>query len=348
MLERVLHARMLTRLGNEPLAEVRARILQFPLEFAGLRRPLTTFIGAALPLQSVSRDAAVARLLLLERHPDGPAARSRAGEHVAWLQPAAGGWRGRTDEAADAAELLRHRAVPEGHLSRPRLGASAPPVGKSAARSGKPYRRRWSRSRCSLIVIPAALSYVENSDLAQATARDAAQSLALERAPGAGAAATAGALDLLVGRVQVLERAADAFHVRGLHRTVRGARALAGYQGRVPRAAALARQRPGADPARRRRARDRRPRADGLSELSDRLRRPEAVPDAVQDRALGRRLGPRRAWRRPGRRRSAPRRSTDEDKLATHAKYYVDALGHRQELCLAVRRRRRSRALKAG
>src|SRR4051812_26666556 len=43
LLERVLHARMLNRLTNEPLAEVRTRILQFPLEFAALRRPLGIF-----------------------------------------------------------------------------------------------------------------------------------------------------------------------------------------------------------------------------------------------------------------------------------------------------------------
>ncbi|HYP87886.1 MAG TPA: ImcF-related family protein, partial [Polyangiaceae bacterium] len=44
---------------------------------------------------------------------------------------------------------------------------------------------------------------------------DVTQSLALERAPGASATATAAALDLLVSRVQLLERADGSFHVHG-------------------------------------------------------------------------------------------------------------------------------------
>lgn len=211
-LERVIHARMLSRLGNEPLSEVRARILQFPLEFASLRRPLAQFIGQlchANPYQETpllrgfyfSSGTQTGRqldrvLANMQRGFNLPQATAPQPQQIA-------------PQSFFVTELFQKVVFPDRHLG----------LGSSTRMKRRSLRQAVQAALVALlvlfVVVPAALSYVENSDLAQATARDAAQSLALERAPGASAAATAGALDLLVSRVQVLERADAAFHLRG-------------------------------------------------------------------------------------------------------------------------------------
>jgi type VI secretion system protein ImpL len=212
VLERVLHARMLTRLGSEPLAEVRARILQFPLEFAGLRRPLTSFI-AQLCQSNPYQESPLLRGFYFSsgtqtgRQLDHVLANMSRGFNL----PLAAGAQTKqpTPQSYFVTELFQKVIFPDQDLG----------LGSTSRQKRRSMRQAVQAGLVALavlvIVIPAALSYVENSDLAQATARDAAQSLALERAPGAGAAATAGALDSLVTRVEILERAADAFHVRG-------------------------------------------------------------------------------------------------------------------------------------
>jgi type VI secretion system protein ImpL len=213
VLERVLHARMLTRLGNEPLAEVRARILQFPLEFSGLRRPLATFIGQLChsnPYQETPllRGFYFSSGTQTGRQLDHVLANMARGFNLP-LAPGAAQAKPPTPQSYFVTELFQKVIFPDRNLG----------LGSSSRLKRRSMRQAVQAAVVAVavlaIVIPAALSYVENSDLARATARDVAQSFALERAPGAGAAATAGALDLLVSRVQVLERADAAFHVRG-------------------------------------------------------------------------------------------------------------------------------------
>ncbi|RYZ08172.1 MAG: type VI secretion system membrane subunit TssM [Myxococcales bacterium] len=213
VLERVLHARMLTRLGNEPLPEVRARILQFPLEFAALRRPLATFVGQ-LCQPNPYQETPLLRGFYFSSGTQTGRQLDRVLSNMArgFKLPAAGGGSPRQQTAPQSyfvTELFQKVIFPDRDLG---LG--------SASR----MKRRSVRQAVQIalvavamltIVVPAALSYAENSELAQATARDAAQSLSLERAPGGGAGATAGALDLLVGRLLLLERADTEFHVRG-------------------------------------------------------------------------------------------------------------------------------------
>ncbi|HYQ16761.1 MAG TPA: type VI secretion protein IcmF/TssM N-terminal domain-containing protein, partial [Polyangiaceae bacterium] len=213
VLERVLHARMLTRLGSEPLAEVRARILQFPLEFAGLRRPLAQFIGQLCqsnPYQETPllRGFYFSSGTQTGRQLDHVLANMSRGFNLPQA-PGAAQNKQLAPQSYFVTELFQKVIFPDRHLG----------LGSSSRVKRRSMRQAIQAALVALlvliIVIPAALSYVENADLTQATARDAAQSLALERAPGSGAAATGGALDLLVGRVQVLERADDAFHVYG-------------------------------------------------------------------------------------------------------------------------------------
>jgi type VI secretion system protein ImpL len=214
VLERVLHARMLTRLGNEPLAEVRARILQFPMEFAALRQPLTSFIGQLChsnPYQETPllRGFYFSSGTQTGRQLDHVLANMSRGFNLPMAAGGAPQTKQTTPQSFFVTELFQKVIFPDRDLG----------LGSASRQKRRSIRQAVQAALVAVavlaIVIPAALSYVENVDLAQDTARDAAHSLALERAPGAGAAATAGALDLLLGRVQVLERAADAFSVRG-------------------------------------------------------------------------------------------------------------------------------------
>jgi type VI secretion system protein ImpL len=213
VLDRVLHARMLTRLGNEPMAEARARILQFPLEFAGLRRPLSTFI-AQLCQSNPYQEAPLLRGFYFSsgtqtgRQLDHVLANMSRGFNMP-LGAGAAQAKPTTPQSFFVTELFQKVIFPDQDLG---LGSTSRQRRRSIRQA---LQAAFVALTVLIIIIPAVLSYVENSDLALATGRDAAQSLALERAPGAGASATAGALDLLVGRVQVLERADAAFHLRG-------------------------------------------------------------------------------------------------------------------------------------
>ena len=213
VIERVLHARMLTRLSNEPLAEARARILQFPLEFSGLRKPLTSFV-AQLCHSNPYQETPLLRGFYFSsgtqtgRQLDHVLANMSRGFNLPQASVGAPG-KQVAPQSYFVTELFQKVIFPDRDLA----------LGSASRQKRRSLRQAVQAAVVAVtvlaIVIPAALAYVENSDLAQATTRDATQSLALERSPGAGAAATAGALDLLVNRVQVLERASGAFHVRG-------------------------------------------------------------------------------------------------------------------------------------
>jgi type VI secretion system protein ImpL len=212
-LQRVLYARMLQRLNGEPLAEARARVLQFPLEFAALKRPVATFIDELCrtnPYQETPllRGFYFSSGTQTGRQIDRVLSNMSRGFN---LPPAAhaGSAQKAPPQSYFVTELFQKVIFPDRHL-----GAL------SSSRVKRTTRLQLLQiAALALVVlvavIPAAASYVENLDLAHGTARDVEESLRLERAPGAGVAATAGALDVLVGRLQTLEQAADAAHVRG-------------------------------------------------------------------------------------------------------------------------------------
>jgi type VI secretion system protein ImpL len=323
VLERVLHARMLARLGNEPLAEVRARILQFPLEFAGLRRPLSTFI-AQLCHSNPYQETPLLRGFYFSsgtqtgRQLDHVLANMSRGFNL----PMAAGAQQTKQPAPQSffvTELFQKVIFPDRHLG----------LGSSSRLKRRSIRQAIQAALVALavlvIVIPAALSYVENSDLAQATARDVAQSLALERAPGAGAAATGGALDLLVSRVQILERADATFHVRGYIGPYAAPELLAAVK--TVYLERLRSQVKG--PVQTQLAAD--VRATGDLVRMDSLNFQASYDDLKLYLMLcnTEHLDP--AWATPRLAKAWARAlgsmaSTDEDKLGAHAKYYVDAL----------------------
>jgi len=323
LLERVLHARMLTRLGTEPLAEVRARILQFPLEFANLRRPLSAFVGQLCqsnPYQETPllRGFYFSSGTQTGRQLDHVLANMSRGFN---LPMAAGAPRANQQppQSYFVTELFQKVIFPDRHLG----------LGSSTRLKRRSMRQAIQAAVVALlvlvIVIPAALSYVENSDLAQATARDAAQSLAIERTPGAGAAATAGALDLLVSRVQMLERADAAFHVRGYTGPYAAPDLL-----RAIKTVYLERLRSLVKgPVQTQLTAD--VRATGDMVRMDSQNYQTAYDDLKLYLMLCKTEHLDPAWATPRLAKAWARAlgsggSTDEDKLAAHAKYYVDAL----------------------
>lgn len=323
LLERVLHARMLTRLGNEPLPEARARILQFPLELSALRRPLMTFASQlcrANPYQETPllRGFYFSSGTQTGRQLDRVLSNMARGFNLP-QQSGAGAAKQVTPQSYFVTELFQKVIFPDQHLG---LG------------SMKRQKRRSLRQAVQalvvafivlVLVVPAALAYFENSDLARATARDAAQSLALERAPGAGAAATAGALDQLVGRVQILERADAAFHLRAYVGPYAAPELLAAtkafYLERLrsmvkgPVQTQLVADVRAAGDLVRMDSQNFQTAYDDLK-LYLMLCRPEHLDPAWATPRLS------KAWARA----LGSATTGDEDKLLTHAKYYVDAL----------------------
>jgi type VI secretion system protein ImpL len=210
---KVLYARMLQRLASEPLAEARASVLQFPVEFGALKAPLARFIEE-LCRSNPYQETPLLRGFYLTSGTQTGRALDRVLDNMAKgfnipLGYAGGQGRQGPPQSYFVTELFRRVIFPDRHL---------------AMRSQSRVRRRTRRQAIQAcvvalivlaLVIPAAASYVENSDLIHGTSRDATRSLELERTPGGGANATAASLDLLVDRVQKLEQAADAFSVHG-------------------------------------------------------------------------------------------------------------------------------------
>lgn len=332
VLERVLHARMLTRLGAEPLAEVRARILQFPLEFAGLRRPLASFI-AQLCHSNPYQETPLLRGFYFSsgtqtgRQLDHVLASMSRGFNLP-LASGAAQTKQPTPQSYFVTELFQKVIFPDRDLG---LGSSSRVKRRSIRQA---VQAALVAVAVLAIVIPAALSYVENSDLAQATARDASQSLELERTPGAGAGATAGALDLLVRRVQLLERAEASSYLRGYLGPYAAPELLGATKAvYLDRLRSLVK-----GPVQTQLTAD--VRATGDLVRMDSQNFQTAYDDLKLYLMMCKTEHLDAAWAAPRLAQAWAKAlgsgaSTDQDKLATHAKYYVDALATDQTFAWA-------------
>ncbi len=225
----VLHARMLQRLSSESLPEVRAKILQFPVEFQGLKKPLAHFVEELCRPNPYQETPLLRGFYFCSGTQTG-----RALDRV--LENMARGFnlprapetneRNTTPQSYFVTELFQRVIFPDRHLAV-----------RSLSRT-----RRTTRVQALvaalvlfsmlLVLTPAALSYARNVRLVRSTVRDVDAAVKLEQAPSATTQATAAALDRLVGRVQTLEREKDESSVRGLfgpylaeelHETVKGA-----------------------------------------------------------------------------------------------------------------------------
>jgi type VI secretion system protein ImpL len=221
VLSQSLHARTLERVGGEKVVQRRARILQFPIEFSGLRRPLARFIEELFrpsqyqetpllrgfyfssgtqvgsPVDRVlaggfGRDGGLSRLGGQSRH---------AGPGTAFDQHSGGG------VSFFVTDLLRKIIFPDR-----RLGTT------SKIRVQRHIRRQVLLGAgllvlTALIVIPAATSYLDNVDLIDATALDV-QATRLSPGEPLGGEAALAALDRLLGRLSLLDEASDKSSIR--------------------------------------------------------------------------------------------------------------------------------------
>jgi type VI secretion system protein ImpL len=209
-----LHARTLDRVGGEKVLQRRARILQFPVEFSGLRRPLARFVEELFRPSQYQETPLMRGFYFssgtqvgspVDRVVGGGAARdgllSRFGAPRTNFEPA-----GAANASFFVTDLLRKIIFPDR-----RLGTT------SKLRIQRHIRQQVLVGAgllvlTSLIVIPAAASYLDNVDLIDATALDV-QSTRLAPGEPLGGEAALAALDRLLARLNVLDRATEALSI---------------------------------------------------------------------------------------------------------------------------------------
>jgi type VI secretion system protein ImpL len=209
LLTDTLHARTLERVGGEKVLSRRARILQFPVEFAGLRRPLARFVEE-LFRPSQYQETPLLRGFYFSSGTQGGSSVERAvaggGMGRDGLLSRFGGQRTNYDQNPGSSvsffvtDLLRKIIFPDR-----RLGTT------SKIRIQRHLRQQMVMGAgvlvlTSLIVIPAASSYLDNIDLIDATALDVQETRLAPGEPLGGEAALA-ALDRLLARLTLLDEA---------------------------------------------------------------------------------------------------------------------------------------------
>lgn len=209
-LVQVLHARMVERLANEPEPEVRARVLQFPLEFRSLKAPVARFIDELCRPNPYNETPFVRGFFFSSgtqtgRSIDRVIANMARGYDLRMLGSEA---RPTEPKSFFVTELFSKVIFPDRHLAA-----------RSRSRQKKSFRRQlmWGSAAALVpvvLVTPAALSYVTNAKLIRATERDVTEARSLERSGEA--TAQANALDLLLERTERLERAKDRTSLYGV------------------------------------------------------------------------------------------------------------------------------------
>ena len=211
ILVRTLHARMIERLGREPQPEVRARILQFPLEFRPLREPIAHFIEELSQPNPYAETPFVRGFYFSSGTQTGRSIDRVLGNMAQGFSlglAAVPETRPQQPLSYFVTELFSRVIFPDRHLAA-----------RSLSRVKRSARRQliWASAAVLttlLLVTPAALSYVTNAKLVSATERDVREARALERTGEAAAAANG--LNLLLERTIRLEEASKEFSVRAL------------------------------------------------------------------------------------------------------------------------------------
>ncbi|HMI87896.1 MAG TPA: type VI secretion system membrane subunit TssM [Polyangiaceae bacterium] len=213
VLVKTLHARMIERLAREPLPEVRARVLQFPIELAALRAPIAHFIEQLVqpnPYQEtpILRGFYFTSGTQVGRPMDRVLASMARGFDLGPL-PALGQMPQGQSVSYFVTDLFRNIVFPDRHL---------------AVRSTS-LLQRYARRQIlygagalfltMMLVLPAAITYLNDSDLVRATARDVDEVTRLEKAKGRGSAAVTEALGVLSERMKILEQARSGFRLPG-------------------------------------------------------------------------------------------------------------------------------------
>jgi type VI secretion system protein ImpL len=215
VLTETLHSRTLERVGAEKVVQRRGRILQFPIEFSALRRPLARFIEELFrpsqyqetPLlrgfyfsSGTQTGSPVDRVLAGGFGRDGGVSR-HGGLRTNFEQPSGGG------ASFFVTDLLRKIIFPDRQLGT-----------TSKLRVARHVRKQVLIGAgllvlTTLIVIPAATSYLDNVDLIDATALDV-QATRLPPGEPLGGDAALASLDRLLARLELLDQATERSSIR--------------------------------------------------------------------------------------------------------------------------------------
>jgi len=214
VLIKALHARMIDRLAREPMPEVRARVLQFPVELSTLRAPIVHFIEQLVqsnPYQEtpILRGFYFTSGTQVGRPMDRVLANMARGFDLGQL-PALGQAAPAQPVSYFVTDLFRGIVFPDRHLAV-----------RSTSLLQRYARRQVLYGAAALfltmiLVLPAAITYLNDSDLVRATARDVDEVTRIEKAKGRGSAAVTEALGVLSERIKILEQAKSGFRLPGL------------------------------------------------------------------------------------------------------------------------------------
>jgi type VI secretion system protein ImpL len=211
---KALHARMIDRLAREPMPEVRARVLQFPVELQALRHPIAHFIEQ-LVQSNPYQEAPILRGFYFTsgtqvgRPMDRVLANMARGFDLGPL-PAMGTAQQGQSVSYFVTELFRNIVFPDRHLAV-----------RSTSLVEKYARRQilygvGALFLTMLLLLPAIITFLNDNDLVRATAHDVEEVTKLEKAKGRGSAAVTEALGILSDRIKTLELAKGGFRLPGI------------------------------------------------------------------------------------------------------------------------------------
>jgi type VI secretion system protein ImpL len=214
VLVKSLHSRMIERLSREGMPEVRARVLQFPLELTALRGPIAHFIEQlvqANPYQEapILRGFYFTSGTQVGRPMDRVLANMARGFDLGQL-PALRQEQPQQSVSYFVTELFRNIVFPDRHLAV-----------RSTSLLQRYARRQILYGAGALfltmfLLLPATITYINDTDLVRDTARDVDEVSKLEKAKGRGSAPVTVALGILSERVKTLEVAKAGFRLPGV------------------------------------------------------------------------------------------------------------------------------------
>jgi type VI secretion system protein ImpL len=203
----VLHARMLERLARETVQEVRAKILQFPIEFESMRGPIGRFLDE-LCRHNPYHESPILRGFYFSSGTQTGQSIDRVLANMS---------RGFNFGVAPVAQT--RQTEPHSYFVTELFEKVIFPDQNLAMRSTTRVRRHVQRQiligsaavgTTMLMVLPSMVSYAKNRDLINETTTDVSRAQTLETS-----GQTADAVDMLLHRVQELEKVESDFKIPG-------------------------------------------------------------------------------------------------------------------------------------
>jgi len=215
LLSQALHARSLERLSGEKVVQRRARILQFPVEFTAVRRPLARLIEE-LFRPSQYQEAPLLRGFYFSSG-------TQTGSPVDRVLAAGLGGGGPARPVMQRTQFEQHQqGATSSYFVTDLLRRIIFPDRQLATNSKQRLRRHVRQQLVVgaivlfvtlLIVLPATTSYLDNADLIDGTALDVGRARLPPGEPLQSPVAL-GALDVLLDRVKLLDVAKDQFSIQ--------------------------------------------------------------------------------------------------------------------------------------